>query len=203
MIGKLRGRVDMITEDRAIIDVGGVGYLVHLAGRSAEGVRAGEDEVSLHIHTHVREDTMELYGFTRRRDLEVFEMLIAVSGIGPRLALAVLNTLEAEDFVSAVGTGDVAVLTQVSGVGRKTAERMVLELQDRVDRIDLMPRDRRAGYGGEADEAVDALEALGYPRARVVRAVRLALGEMSSGAPGVQELVRRGLSILSDEGGVS
>ncbi len=201
MIGKLRGQVDLIMQDRAIIDVGGVGYLVHLAGRAVDSLRAGESEVSLHIHTHVREDSMELYGFTQRKELEVFEMLLGVSGIGPRLALAVLDTLEAEDFVGAVEAGDIAVLTQVSGVGRKTAERMVLELQDRVGRIDLLPADRRWGRDAESDEAVDALEALGYPRARAVRAVRLALQDMSGDA-GVQEMVRRGLGILSAEGGV-
>ena len=203
MIGRLRGQIDLIMEDRVIIDVGGVGYLVHLAGRAVERLGVGQDEVSLDIHTHVREDSLELYGFTHRKNLEVFEMLLAVSGVGPRLALAVLNTLEAEDFVGAVEAGDVAVLTQVPGVGRKTAERLVLELQDRVGRIDLVAGSRRGDHDADTEEAVAALEALGYPRARAVRAVRLALQGRDPGEVGAQDLVRRGLGILSDEGGAS
>ena len=205
MIGKLRGLVEMTTEDGIIVDVNGVGYLVNLPSRDLDSAGRPGEEINLHIHTHVREDSIDLFGFRSRCDLRVFDLLLGVSGVGPRLALAILSTLDAATFSQAVGSGDVAVLTQVSGVGRKTAERLVLELQDKVGRIELSPVDLTAGdsSGSDVTEAVDALEALGYPRAESMRAVRKILEDMrrQGQETDVEELIRQGLRILSGEGG--
>ena len=204
MIGGLRGTIDEIMMDSIIVDVRGVGYLVYMPVKELDHLGARGEQVRVHIHTHVREDGIELYGFTRRQDLSVFEVLLSVSGVGPRLALSVLNTLQAEDFVNAVGSGDLTVLTQVSGVGRKTAERLVLELQDKVGRVEFGPDDvAQTMRDSTAREAVDALEALGYGRAEAMRVIRRVLQDIGSDEVDVQQLIRSGLSLLSGEGGVS
>ncbi len=204
MIGRLQGSIDDIMTDSIIVDVGGVGYLVYMPAKELDHVGDRGERIRVHIHTHVREDGIELFGFTRRQDLRVFEVLLSVSGVGPRLALSVLNTLQAEDFVNAVGSGDLTVLTQVSGVGRKTAERLVLELQDKVGRVEFAPDDAvQTMRDSTAREAVDALDALGYGRAEAMRVIRRVLKDVGAGEADVQQLIRKGLALLSGEGGIS
>jgi Holliday junction DNA helicase RuvA len=131
MIAHLRGQVLARTEASVVVDVQGVGYLVHLA--TTEGVPPRGREVALHTSLQVREDSMTLYGFPDADGLRLFELLLTSSGVGPRLALATLATLPPGAIATAIAGGDIATLTTVPGIGKKVAERMVLELRDRVD----------------------------------------------------------------------
>src|SRR5919204_2020721 len=135
MIAFLRGQVIEKNPDRLIVDVHGVGYEVHVPLSTYYDVGEEGTEVSLRVHTHVREDALQLYGFLTTLEQQVFERLIGISGIGPKLAVAVLSGIDTSELVAAVQRADVARLTRVPGIGRKTAERIVLELKDRLAQL--------------------------------------------------------------------
>ena len=135
MIAHLRGRLLEKQPNRMVVDVGGVGYDVSVPLSTFYGLGEPGGEIALRIHTHVREDALALYGFATRLEQELFERLIGVSGIGPKVALAVLSGIEPADLIRAIGRGDLARLTAIPGVGKKTAERIVLELKDRLPRV--------------------------------------------------------------------
>jgi Holliday junction DNA helicase RuvA len=168
MIAFLRGRVIDKHPNRIIIDVHGVGYDVHVPLSTYYHVDEEGSEVSLRVHTHVREDTIQLYGFLTILEQQVFERLINISGIGPKLAVAVLSGIGPGELVGAVERGDLARLTAIPGVGRKTAERIILELRDRLQQLAIVPA--AAGAGGVApadrlrDDLISALLNLGYHR---------------------------------------
>src|SRR5262245_28989053 len=152
MVAFFRGRVLEKHPNRVIVDVAGVGYDVAVPLSTFYTTGDAGAEIALRVHTHVREDQLALYGFATPLELTVFERLISISGIGPKLALAVLSGIEPRDLVSAVQRGDVARLTRIPGVGKKTAERIVLELRDR------LPKTMEAiATGAPAPPAVDAL----------------------------------------------
>ena len=132
MIAALRGALADKQPGRILVDVGGVGYDVQIPLSTYYAVGDRGAQVALRIHTHVREDTLALFGFATRLELDLFERLIGISGVGPRLALAVLSGIEPLALVQAIRTADVARLTGIPGVGRKTAERIVLELKDKL-----------------------------------------------------------------------
>lgn len=154
MIGRLEGRLHRVDPGTVLIDVAGVGYLVSTTLRAMHEL-AGSERVALWIHTQVRADAIVLFGFPERDDLEAFEKLIAVAGVGPRTALAVLSALTASELAHAVEVGDLARLQRSPGVGRKTAERILLDLKDRLGVTSQTPDDRRG-------DAVSALVNLGY-----------------------------------------
>ena len=131
MIAHLRGRILEKNPSHVILEAAGVGYEVTISVPSFSGLPAEGAEVSLYIHTHVREDTLALYGFLRREEKQLFERLIGVSGIGPKLAITVLSGIAADALVTALRSNDLTALTRIPGVGKKTAERMVLELRTR------------------------------------------------------------------------
>ena len=135
MIAFLRGRVHDKQPNRVIVDVGGVGYDVHVPLSTFYNLGDEGAEVSLRVHTHVREDALQFYGFLTELERQLFERLIAISGIGPKLAIVVLSGMETRDLVAAVQRADVARLTTIPGIGKKTAERIVLELKDRLTQI--------------------------------------------------------------------
>ena len=204
MIGRLTGRLAEIRDNSVLIDVGGVGYLVYLPARNLDKLRSSAgDDVSLYTHTYVREDALQLYGFCNREELRVFEMLLGVSRIGAKLALAVLDVFDADGFRSAINRGDVALLTEVSGVGKKTAERLILELQDKVDSLPLTVESSEVSETTDRSfsEAVEALEALGYPKTSATQAMRQVASDVDTEDSEPQELVRSALKILSEEGG--
>lgn len=178
MIAFLRGRVLDKHPNRLIVDVQGVGYEVQVPLSTYYDVGEVGAEVALRIHTHVREDALQLYGFLTPIEQELFERLIAISGIGPKLAVAVLSGIEAGELVRAVQDGNVARLTAVPGVGRKTAERMVLELRDRLAQMTVPA----GGVGTAAsasdrlrDDLASALQNLGYHRPLAQKAIDAAL----------------------------
>lgn len=164
MIGKLRGEFAGLTPDgAALIDVGGVGYVVHISASTLTGLTRGSKDVSLLIHTAVREDALDLYGFTTEEELVFFKQLLSVSGIGPKSALGVLNVADTTSLRRSIAQGDTSALTRVYGIGKKSAERIVVELRDKLA--------KEAGTGGPGEggaEVIDALMTLGY-RAEEVR----------------------------------
>jgi holliday junction DNA helicase RuvA len=167
VIAYLRGHIADKQPNRIVIDVNGVGYDVSVPLSTFYGLGDRGSEVALRIHTHVREDALALFGFATALELALFERLIGVSGIGPKLALAVLSGIEPADLVRAIERADVARLTSIPGVGKKTSERIVIELKDRLPRV---PAEAAAAAGGSAepsalrDDVLSALVNLGYHR---------------------------------------
>jgi Holliday junction DNA helicase RuvA len=186
MIAHLAGTVLATHPGFLILDVGGVGYRVHVTERARTGVTT-HDEVSLFIHTAVREDSLNLFGFPSYEELELFELLIGISGIGPRSALGIIGLESIETLVSAIAAGDVAYLTKVSGVGKKSAEKIVLELQDKVA---ALPRaERRAIHDGEED-ILEALRALGYRADEAREALRRVPDEVVDQGARIKDALR-------------
>ena len=184
MIGRLRGRVLTASPGRVLLDVAGVGYEIQIPLSTFYALpSASETPVSLHVHTHVREDALQLYGFATEEERTVFEQLISISGVGPRLALAILSGIGVDELRRAVRDEDRPRLCKIPGVGRKTAERVLLELRDKLDRI--LDRARESGAtsaaGAPYEDAVSALVNLGYTPDVARRAVDRALA--GSGAP--------------------
>ncbi|MFA9262480.1 MAG: Holliday junction branch migration protein RuvA [Undibacterium sp.] len=157
MIRALKGTVGSIHPQYAIIFVGGIGYQVYVSAYTS-GKLAGMGEVTLHIHTHVREDQFNLFGFITEDELSMFELLISVSGVGPKAALGILAIAEPKTIRTAIVNKDPSILTRVSGVGKKTAEKVIVELQNKVSAADVTDQ---AGALAE-QESIEALTALGY-----------------------------------------
>ena len=179
MIAFLRGRVLQREPNRIVLDVQGVGYEVHVPLSTYYDAADEGDELSLRIYTHVREDALQLYGFLTDLERHTFERLISVSGIGPKLAIAVLSGLDAPELVAAVQRGDVLRLTGIPGIGRKTAERIVLELKDRLAHVALaavadVPAPMSPVERTRAD-LLSALHNLGYHRPQAEKAVESVL----------------------------
>ena len=173
MIGFLRGRVLDKQPNRVIVDVQGVGYDLVVPLSTYYEIGDEGAEVALRVHTHVREEALQLYGFQTRLEQELFERLISISGIGPKLAVAVLSGIETRELVSAVQRGDIARLTRVPGVGKKTSERIVLELKDRLAKLS-MPAGALAvepAGGRLREDLLSALQNLGYQRVAAEKAV--------------------------------
>ena len=167
MIAHLRGRISEKHPNRVIVDVGGVGYEVFIPLSTFYGLGAPGGDIVLRVHTHVREDALQLFGFATELEQQLFERLIGVSGIGPKVALAVLSGIEPQELIRAIERGDLARLTAIPGVGKKTSERIVLELKDRLPRVP----EAAVAAGLESpvesalqDDVVSALVNLGYHR---------------------------------------
>jgi len=200
MIGRLSGRVARKAPNAALIDVGGVGYQVVIPLSTFYALPAEGEAAALEISTQVREDAIQLFGFATEREKRLFEQLIAVSKIGPKLATAVLSGMPVEDLCDAIAAGDVARLATIPGVGAKTAERMALELRGKVapaaaeqGRAAETPAPADAGARA-AEDAVAALVNLGYRQKDAERAVGRAGRE---GQTAIEALIRRALAILS------
>ncbi len=196
MIGLLRGRLLDKRPNQVILDVGGVGYLVAVPLSTFAALGDLHAEVTLLIHTHVREDSLALYGFLSAREKHLFELLLGASGVGPTLALKILSGMNVEELVPAIRSGDLARLTKIPGVGRKTAERMVVELKDKLAAV-VIETEKAAPSspaGVEAD-AKSALLNLGYDE----RAADAALAEAKreAGASNFEKLLRIALTALS------
>ena len=178
MIAFLRGRVLEKQPNRMIIDVQGVGYELYVPLSTYYEVGDEGTEVGVRVYTHVREDALQLYGFLTDLERQLFERLISISGIGPRLAIAVLSGVDSRDLVTAVQRGDVARLTAIPGIGKKTAERIVLELRDRLSQLSV-PAAEAAPAASGADrmrsDLISALQNLGYHRPQAEKAVESTL----------------------------
>jgi holliday junction DNA helicase RuvA len=197
MIGQLRGRLAEKRPNQVLVDVGGVGYLVLVPLSTYAALGELHTEVTLLIHTHVREDALALYGFVSSREKHFFEMLLSASGVGPSLALKILSGMTVEELVPAIRTSDLARLTKIPGVGRKTAERMVVELKDKLDAVVVeaeKPAAAVSAAGIEAD-VISALVNLGYDGRAAESAVNEAQRE--SGGGNFEKLLRSTLQALS------
>src|SRR3989344_8068012 len=192
MIGKLEGVCAGTTPDgAALIDVHGVGYAVHVTAPTLARLIDGKSEASLFIHTSVREDALDLYGFETGEELVFFKQLTSVSGIGPKSALGILNLSEVSHLKRTIMQGDAVALTRVHGIGKKSAERIVVELRDKVS----SERGATGGARGVDAEVVDALLALGYR----AEEARTALKEIGQDDAGVSERVAAALKYLGSE----
>jgi len=203
MIAKLRGRVDSTGEDWAVIDVGGVGYLVHCSRHTLGALPAPGGGAEVSVETHVREDHIHLYGFAEAAERDWFRLLITVQGVGARLALAILSAVSPDDLGRAIAAEDKALVTAAPGVGPRLAGRIVGELKDRAG--DLMlglgggPAATSPPADGAAADAVSALVNLGYRRGDAYGVVARAVGELGADA-GLDDLVRVGLKELGPAG---
>ena len=196
MIGLLRGRLLEKRPNQVILDVGGVGYLVAVPLSTFAALGELHAEVTLLIHTHVREDALSLYGFLSAREKHLFELLLGASGVGPSLALKILSGMNVEELVPAIRTGDLARLTKIPGVGRKTAERMVVELKDRLDAVAAeVERPTAASPAGAEADVKSALVNLGYDERTADSAVAEAKRE--AGTSSFEKLLRVALANLS------
>ncbi len=176
MIAHLRGRILDKQPNRLVVDVNGIGYDVAVPLSTFYGLGDAGSDIALRIHTHVREDALALYGFATRLEQELFERLISVSGIGPKLALAVLSGIEPPELIRAIEKGDLARLTAIPGVGKKTGERIVLELRDRLPRARVETSAVEVvGTTALKDDVLSALVNLGYHRPLAEKAVAAAV----------------------------
>ena len=196
MIGQLRGRLAEKRPQQVLVDVGGVGYVVQVPLSTYAALGELHTEVNLLIHTHVREDALALYGFVSAREKHFFEMLLSASGVGPTLALKILSGMSVEELVPAIRGSDLARLTRIPGVGRKTAERMVVELKDKLEAVTLeTERPATSSPAGIEADVVSALVNLGYDG----RAAESAVAEAKRGAgtANFEKLMRGALQSLS------
>jgi len=172
MIAHLRGKLIARHPNQAIVETAGVGYDVTISVPTFSGLPPLGSEVALHVHTHVREDQLALYGFLRPEEKQLFEKLLTVSGIGPKLAITILSGMPAEDMVNAIRGHDVARLTKIPGIGRKTAERMVLELRDKLPAGEAVAA-ALPTLSATQEDVLSALMNLGYQRPTAEKALSL------------------------------
>lgn len=201
MISYIRGELAAVGEQKAVVDVGGVGYGIYMPQQALSLLPPIGDEVKIHTYLNVREDAMQLFGFLTADDLEVFRLVIGVSGIGPKGGLNILSCLTPDELRFAVMSGDAKAIAAAPGIGKKTAEKLIVELKDKLDIEDML---NRAAHGDEVEtagersdggmqsEAVQALVALGYGSAESLRAVKKTSPECAT----VEDILKEALKYL-------
>ena len=202
MIGRIRGTLAEKAPAEVLIMAGGVGYEIQIPLSAFEQLPDIGAELELHTHLAVREDAQVLFGFPGARDKQAFRHLIKVSGVGPRMALALLSGMSAGELVAAVQGGDVSRLSSVPGIGRKTAERMIVELRDRLDDGSVVPLPHETGRvaSGGGREAEDALVSLGYKQQQAARLIAR-IRRDHPGAADTEDLIRLALKSLAPGAG--
>src|SRR5579864_5798802 len=178
MIGSLRGKLVDKRPNQILVDVGGVGYQVQIPLSTFAALGALHDEANLLIHTHVRQDQFNLFGFSTAREKQCFELLISASGVGPSLALKILSGMGVEDLVPAIRKGDLAQLVLIPGVGKKTAERIVVELRDKLAVVEVREAGKPATRPQLESDVASALANLGYDERSVESAMAKSRGTM-------------------------
>ena len=208
MIGYVRGIVDSVYEDRAIIDNNGIGYEIFVTGSDLSAMPHAGEEVKLYTYLHVKEDLMQLYGFLTRDALELFKLLITVSGIGPKSALGILSTLDADSLRFAILANDAKAIARAPGIGKKIAEKAILELRDKIDADSFISGgDTEAsttftGAGSPAassdasKDAIEALVALGYSATDSARAVKSVIATLNSPDADVEDILKHALKVI-------
>lgn len=200
MISYIRGELVSLEADKVIVDVGGVGYGIFMPGQAMNLLPPVGSEVRIHTFLNVKEDALQLYGFLTRDDLEVFRLLITVNGIGPKGGLGILSTLSPDELRFAVMAKDVKAISAAPGVGKKTAEKLILELKDKLSIEDVLNHQVEDSYAAASPagqeqqaEAVQALVALGYGNTEALRAVREVKMDENTG---VEEILKKALRFL-------
>lgn len=202
MISYIRGELADVREDQVVIDVGGVGYGIFMSGSDIARLPSTGQEVKINTYLHVKEDVMQLFGFLTRDGLEVFRLIIGVSGIGPKGGLNILNQMTPNDLRFAVLAGDVKAISKAQGIGKKTAEKLILELKDKLEFTEAGGNEpegktllqKSAGTGEIQGEAVEALVALGYGSTEAFQAVR---SVEIDGDSTVEEVLKKALRQMS------
>jgi Holliday junction DNA helicase RuvA len=201
MIAKLTGKLCDLNFTQCIIDVHGVGYQVFIPLSTFDKMPREGEEISLCICTQVREDAITLYGFSTMPEKELFEILISVSGVGPKLALSILSSMPAERFVSSVVNADVDIIKRISGIGKKTAERLIVELKDKLAKImqpavmdsSVVPDEKAAAM----EDAVAALEQLGFKRETVYKVLEKIVNNIPAEEATSENFIRKALQTLN------
>ena len=197
MIAHLRGRLFSKTPNQLIVDCNGVGYEVTISIATFSELPAEGAEVALYIHTHVRDDQFALFGFAGTQEKRLFERLLTISGIGPKLAITVLSGISPERLVAAIRGGDHATLTRIPGIGKKTAERVVLELKDKLEDMAVPVAAGGAGpHTPVGDDALSALVNLGYQRPVAQKAIETAVEKDPEAARDFEKLFRAAMAAI-------
>ncbi len=192
MIARLSGVLLEKLPDRVVLDVGGVGYAVAISFQTYQELPEAGSPAALLVHTHVREDMLALFGFASEREKKLFEMLISVSGVGPKLALTLLSGIPADDLLGALARSDARRLVSIPGIGRKTAERLTLELKEKAEKLFVPPA---GGPGVDAQDVVSALVNFGYKKSEAERVVEQLTRR--GAPPAFAEFLKEALAILS------
>ncbi len=197
MIAHLKGQLIEKSPVSLVVDVQGVGYEVFIPLTAYYNLPESGAEVSLYIHTRIREDSLKLFGFVNEADKQMFELLTRISKVGPKIALAILSGMTAQDLTQAVFNHDISTLSTIPGVGRKTAERLALELKDKLSELNLQPEAAANTMPGSGlkDDAVSALVNLGYKKAAAEQALKKVWRDEAK--PSLEELIRDSLNCLS------
>jgi Holliday junction DNA helicase RuvA len=195
MIAHLRGRLFSKQPGQAIVEAAGVGYDVTISVPTFTALPGEGAEVALFIHTHVREDALSLYGFMDRNEKRLFERLITVSGVGPKLAITILSGLNPERTVAAIRAHDHATLTLIPGVGKKLAERLVVELKEKLEDLAVAPTTARP-VAPAAEDVLSALVNLGYQRPAAQKAIETAVEKDKSAGKNFDDLFRAALKVI-------
>jgi Holliday junction DNA helicase RuvA len=199
MIAHLKGQLIQKSPISLVVDVQGIGYEVFIPLTVYYELPECGTEVSLYIHTRIREDSLKLFGFVKEADKQMFELLTRISKVGPKIALAFLSGMTAQELTQAVFNDDISTLSAIPGVGRKTAERLALELKDKLSELNLQPETATATAdtpgGGIKDDAVSALVNLGYKKAQAEQALKKIWRDEAK--PSLEELIRNSLNCLS------
>ena len=190
MISFLSGKILNKGQNYAIIKVGNIGYQVFINSTMLADLDIGQ-EVEIYTHQYVREDALDLYGFKSVKELEMFELLLSISGIGPKSALGVLAIASVADIKESISRGDSALLTKVSGIGRKTAERVVLELREKIGNLKLETGNLKSGTGSASGDEIDALMALGYSMTQARDALRAVDVKIKDSGERIKQALRK------------
>ena len=197
MIAHIRGQILSKSPNAVVVECNGVGYELAISVATFTELPAEGKECKLHVHTHVREDQIALFGFSETQEKRLFEKLLTISGIGPKLAITVLSGIDASRLVTAIRSGDHATLTRIPGIGKKTAERVVLELKDKLDDMAAtQPSTGSAALSPAAEDALSALVNLGYARPIAQRAIEAAIAKQPTAAHDFEQLFRAAMATI-------
>ncbi len=191
MIGYINGNIIFSCDKYVILNVGGVGYKIYISPDTLNSI-SGKEDVKLWTHLVVREDALDLYGFLDQKELDFFKLLIGISGIGPKGALGIMSVAPVETVLSAIGTGDTSYLTKVSGIGKKNAQKIVLELKDKVGTLASMEKTNTGLH--EDIDVIEALRSLGYKE----REAREVLQELSPEIKGASQKITEALKLMGN-----
>lgn len=194
MIKYIIGDVKHIGLDHIVVDNSGLGYKIWASDKSLIKFEVNKNYL-VHIYMAVREDAIDLYGFFDDKELEFFELLISVTSIGPKNALSILSSLEVDQIQKAINTNDINLLTQAKGVGKKTASRIILELSDKVSKLDDLDLGQQVSFTADLEASIDALTNLGYPRNEVIKA----MNKVETDQRDIEDIIKDCIMVLSSK----
>lgn len=201
MLAYIKGSLEIKNNDYVVIDVGGLGYKVNMSKKSLETVGNIGDKIKVYTYYRVREDDISIFGFNTNEELRMFELLLSVSGVGAKVALTILSNIETTEFALAVITDDVNKIVKIPGIGKKSAQRIILELKDKLRAQQIAEKEEQEEIEGkekeknteDIEEAIEALQILGYSKKEIEKA----FGKLANKNVSVEELIKKGLTILS------